>query len=174
MQETHLTDSHEQQIQDLFSRRLLVLNSSDPTCSGSSAGIMFILNREIINTTKVQMTILIPGRAAALTIQWHNERMLTILNVYTPNNMGKHPDFWNTITRKWRELCLHDPDFMLGDFNLTEDLLDGAPAKFDNENAIEVLRNIRSTLNLQDTWCLTFPHQKLFTHSSSSNKNSLS
>ncbi|KAG2739444.1 hypothetical protein P692DRAFT_20681500, partial [Suillus brevipes Sb2] len=62
------------------------------------------------------------------------------------------PGFLGKIDEKWQENNLPHPDFMLGDFNLTEDPLDRAPAKLDNENAISALRELRQKLNLQDTW----------------------
>ncbi|KAG1719621.1 Endonuclease/exonuclease/phosphatase [Suillus paluster] len=144
LQETHLTEEHENQIENLFSRRLHVLNSSDPDRPSTSAGIAF-------------------RRAAALTVYWHNEKTITILNIYAPNNPREHSYILGNKKR------LNSPDFMIGDFNITEDPLDCAPARTDNENAIEALRDIRSTLNLQDTWRITFPTKRQFTFSSSNN-----
>ncbi|KAG1841799.1 hypothetical protein DFJ58DRAFT_718100 [Suillus subalutaceus] len=53
---------------------MLVLNSSDPTRTGNSAGVAFVLNKEKINTSDAKMTTLIPGRAIALTIKWHGQK----------------------------------------------------------------------------------------------------
>lgn len=169
LQETHLTHEHERQIDNLFSRRLLVLNSSDPDRPGNSAGIAFVVNKELTNTANVKMTVLVPGRAAVLSMKWHNEKNITLLNIYAPNNAHEHPIFWTKVREKWLEAGLNNPDFMLGDFNLTEDPLDRSPARLDNENAIEALRQTRNALNLQDSWRLTFPHRRMFTHSSSNN-----
>jgi hypothetical protein len=68
LQETHLMNEHETQIESLYSRRLKVLNSGDPFCPGNSAGVAFVLNKEIINTTNAEITEIIPGRVIA--IQW--------------------------------------------------------------------------------------------------------
>jgi hypothetical protein len=57
-------------------------------------------------------------------------------------------------------------DFMMGDFNLTEDPIDHAPMRLDNENAIDALRDLRNSLSLQDTWRIENPHRRLFTFSS--------
>lgn len=97
VQETHLTTDHQSQLDSLFSRRLLVLNSSDPTRPGNSAGIAFVLNKELTNASSATMEVLIPGRAAILSINWHNNETIKILNVYTPNNANEHHTFWEKI-----------------------------------------------------------------------------
>ncbi|KAJ8587401.1 DNase I-like protein [Rhizopogon salebrosus TDB-379] len=169
VQETHLTLEHITQIEALFARRLLVLNSSDPDRPGCSAGVAFILNKETINVTSAKMNVLIPGRAITLNLKWHNDINLNLINVYAPNNTTEHPDFWNSICTKWTTTNQTSPDFMLGDFNLTEDAIDRAPARTDNETAINALRDLRSTLNLQDLWRHTYPQERLFTFTSNTN-----
>jgi endonuclease/exonuclease/phosphatase family metal-dependent hydrolase len=82
------------------------------------------------------------------------------------------PGFLGKIDEKWQENNLPHPDFMLGDFNLTEDPLDRAPAKLDNENAISALRELRQKLNLQDTWRETHPTERVFTFYSNTNSHS--
>jgi hypothetical protein len=44
LQETHLTEEHETQINTLYSRRLRVINSKDRERPGTSAGVAFVLN----------------------------------------------------------------------------------------------------------------------------------
>jgi len=153
----------------LFSRRLHVLNSCDPERPASSAGVAFILNKELTTTHNLDFTELIPGRAISLTTRWHNNQDITILNVYAPNNPQDHPGFWTTISRIWREKALPHIDFMMGDFNLTEDPIDRAPSRADNEQATDALRDLRTTLNLQDSWRHTFPTERLFTFYSNTN-----
>ncbi|KAG1840059.1 Endonuclease/exonuclease/phosphatase [Suillus subalutaceus] len=172
IQETHLSDEHEKQIESLFSRRLLVLNSREPNHPGSSAGIAFIINKEKVNINNAKMTVIIPGRAIALTINWHNEKTIRILNIYAPNNHSEHPNFWNTIKTLWPSHGLGLIDFMMGDFNVTEDPLDRAPARFDTEYAIEALREFRTSMNIQDTWRHTHLTTRLFTFTSNTNSMS--
>ncbi|KAG1799824.1 Endonuclease/exonuclease/phosphatase [Suillus plorans] len=172
VQETHLTAEHESQIDSIYSRRIKIINSRDPHRPGSSAGIAFILNREIANTVDLETIKIIPGRAMVLKTKWHNQENLLILNIYTPNNHAQHPEFWGKISQTWYEKNLPSPDFMMGDFNITEDILDRAPARPDNDNATEALRDLRHQLNVQDTWRLNNPTSRLFTYNS--NTNSLS
>lgn len=93
IQETHLTNEYEAQVDLLYLRRLWVINSKDPFCPGNSAGVAFVLNKEILNTTNVEMTEIIPGRALAIKIKRNNNDHLTLLNIYAPNNLTKHPEF---------------------------------------------------------------------------------
>ncbi|KAG1808547.1 Endonuclease/exonuclease/phosphatase, partial [Suillus variegatus] len=172
IQETHLCPEHQMQIENLYTRRLTVLNSSDPTRPGSSAGVAFILNNEITNSASAKMQVLIPGRATSLSIKWHESKIINILNIYAPNNQNEHKNFWEKISAEWSRRNLGTLDFMMGDFNLTEDPIDRAPARPDNEAAIDALRDLRTMLNIQDTWRITHPSRRLFTFSS--NHQSLS
>ncbi|KAG2741209.1 DNase I-like protein, partial [Suillus brevipes Sb2] len=172
IQETHLTNEYEAQVDTLYSRRLRVINSKDPSRPGSSAGVAFVLNKEILDTTNVETFEIIPGRALAIKIKRNNNENLTLLNIYAPNNLTKHPEFWELISRTWQNRNLPQPDFLLGDFNLTEDSIDRAPARQDNENALTALRDLKHQLNVQDTWRSLHPTSRLFTYYSSTNSHS--
>lgn len=165
-QETHLNQDHLSQIETLFLRRLPIFNTSDPTCPGSSIGIAFVLNKELVDTLKAEMNVIIPGRTAVFTLKWHNEQIIKIINIYTPNSPSEHQAFWLKIGSEWLKLNIRKPNFMLGDFNITEDPIDQAPARLDNENAIGALRDLRNTLKLQDTWRIEHPNERKFTFSS--------
>ncbi|KAG0691830.1 hypothetical protein DFH29DRAFT_986093 [Suillus ampliporus] len=147
VQETHLCPEHQSQIDSLYAHRLLVLNSSDLSRPGSSAG-------EMTNTSSARLHIIIPG--------WHDNKIINLLNMYAPNDPNEHRDFWNTIQTELHRQSLKSIDFLMGDFNLTEDPIDRAPARLDNESAIDALRDLRNTLNLQDTWRIENLHQRLF------------
>jgi exonuclease III len=172
IQETHLLPEHEAQIESLYSKRIRVLNSRDPFRPGNSAGVAFVINKEILNADDLKTHEIIPGRASVLRLKWHNETYLTIANIYAPNNHAQHPNFWNTIGRLWRENNIPNPDFLMGDFNITEDALDRAPARLDNEQAIEALRNLRFQLNIQDSWRINNPTMRSFMFYSNTNSHS--
>ncbi|KAG1844407.1 Endonuclease/exonuclease/phosphatase [Suillus tomentosus] len=172
VQETHLLPEHEEQIETLYSKRIKVLNSRDPLRPGNSAGVAFVVNKEILDPNDLKTIEIIPGRALALRIKWHNETYLTLANIYASNNHTQHPDFWNTIARLWQEKNIPYPDFLMGDFNITEDALDRAPARLDNEQAIEALRNLRFQLNIQDSWRMNNPTLRAFTFYSNANSHS--
>ena len=56
------------------------------------------------------------------------------------------------------------PDFVLGDFNLTEDPIDRAPAHPDNLAAIEIMREVCWAWNIQDTWRHLYPTTRCYTY----------
>jgi hypothetical protein len=85
---------------------------------------VFILNKEIIDTDSAKLQILILGQAALLTINWHNNNIIKILNIYALNNLHDHKNFWDKIKTEWHRLNLGTLNFMVGDFNLTEDPID--------------------------------------------------
>lgn len=172
IQESHLTNEHEAQIEALYSRRIKVINSKDPFRPGNSAGVAFVLNKELLDTTNIETTEIIPGRALTIKIKRNNNSYLTLLNIYAPNNLTKHPEFWDLISKTWQDKNLPQPDLMLGDFNLTEDSLDRAPARQDNENAVNALRDLKYHLNVQDTWRALHPTSRLFTFYSNTNSHS--
>jgi exonuclease III len=77
----------------------VTLNSPDPTCSSNSAGVAFVINKELINTKSAELTILIPGRAIHLSITWHGSQKISIVNIYAPNAPSEHPPFWTEVYR---------------------------------------------------------------------------
>ncbi|KIM50088.1 hypothetical protein SCLCIDRAFT_34670 [Scleroderma citrinum Foug A] len=116
------------------------------------ARVAFILNKEKINIKKVALKELIPGRVTFLSLEWQQEGLLHLLNIYAPNDLWMHPEFWSELEEKWRSVNLSSPTFMLGDFNLTEDPLDHAPTHSNHEPAVSALRDCSQALNVQDTW----------------------
>ena len=62
-----------------------------------------------------------------------------LINIYAPNNRTTHCPFWNEIDAIRRDKRILKPNFVLGDFNITEELIDCAPAKLDDQNAITML-----------------------------------
>jgi exonuclease III len=115
---------------------------------------------------KQKLHTIIPGYTIVLSINWHDNKLIQILNVYAPNNLNKHRDFWNTIQTELHRQNIESIDFMMGHFNLTENPMDCTSARLDNESAINALRDLRNTLNLQATWRLEHPHRHLFIFSS--------
>ena len=172
LQESHLTAEYVTQINTLFDKRICVLNSADPTRPSNSIGVAFVINKEIINTDSAECTTLIPGRAIHLSITWHSTQKISIINIYAPNAAVEHPPFWAEVYRAWATKTLPLPDLLLGDFNLTEDPLDRAPAHPDDEAAIDALRDLQHTFDLTDTWQQSSPHDRTFTFSSNANSMS--
>jgi hypothetical protein len=55
---------------------------------------------------------------------------------------------------------------MMGVFNITENPIDRAPARLDNENTINALRELKLTFMMQDTRRNKNPTKRLFTFNS--------
>ncbi|KZT18630.1 DNase I-like protein, partial [Neolentinus lepideus HHB14362 ss-1] len=163
VQETHLNGEHVDEIHKLFGKRLLVINSPDPERPTASAGVAFILNREITSTTHVKVQEIIPGRAILLSTTWHNSDRFSILNVYAPNDYAQHPAFWQRISDFWIAHHLPNPDFMVGDFNVVEDAIDRSPPHQDPIHATAALRDLRMSLSLVDAWRADHENERSYT-----------
>jgi exonuclease III len=135
----------------------------------ATAGVAFVINKALINPRDYKLHVIQPGHAVALKINWLEDEEMLLFNVYAPNAREEHASFWERIDLKRRELNLRRPDFMMGDFNLTEDRIDRAPAHDDDMNATNALRSLRHTLNLQDSWRHTFPNERCFTYRANAN-----
>jgi exonuclease III len=99
-----------------------------------------------------------------IKLKWPADNPLSILNIYAPVKRNEQPDFWATIEAVRREKHLPRLDFLLGDFNLTEDALDRAPPKYDNRQATDALREIRLLWEIQDQWRHAHPNKKQYTY----------
>jgi hypothetical protein len=97
-----------------------------------------------------------------LTLPWHTDLTLTILNVYAPNAHNENEQFWDTLETKWSDMNLPFPDIMLGDFNIVEDAIDRLPSHKDPSHAVIALDSLRSTLQLKDGWRATYPAHRSF------------
>ena len=168
LQETHLSDALADQVSTLYHRRTTILNSPGINNPTASAGVAFVINKEVIDAKDISFHTLIPGRAIFLSLKWQRDIDIRLINVYAPNDLHQHPNFWAELEHRWTALRLPKPDFMMGDFNLTEDNIDRAPPRADNENAILALRTCRHTLDLHDSWRQRFPSQRTFTFTTTS------
>ena len=174
VQETHLDAPLSMSIDECFGKKLLVLNSELPETPHVSAGVAFVINKTLIQAKDITTFELIKGRALAIKMKWHENDEILLLNIYTPNNKSEHRAFWKEVDEQWRAKNLRCPDFMLGDFNLTEEEIDRSPPHLDDVRAIEALRNLRQCLDVQDTWRHQFPHERCFTYRAISNGQHIS
>lgn len=164
IQETHLDDNLIDSLGNCFGKRLEIINSQPPTNPRASAGVAFVINKNLIAPRDLTKSELIEGRVLAIKFKWHEDDEIVLINVYAPNNRTSHPEFWEQLDTKRRSKGLRKPDMMLGDFNLTEDIIDRAPAHLDDTKAIEALRNLRQCLGIKDTWRHAFPNERSFTY----------
>ena len=143
IQESHLDQSMMENLSTIFEKNLKIMISADSDTPRASAGVGFIINKQLINPDKMEMHKIIPGQAALLKIKWLKTCTAVILNIYAPNERNQHPIFWAKTLTERHSKGLPVPDFTLGDFNVTEDAIDRMPPKLDDETAIAALRDIR-------------------------------
>ncbi|KAL4064642.1 Endonuclease/exonuclease/phosphatase [Scleroderma citrinum] len=163
LQETHLSDDLAAQVSALHYHRITMFNSLGINNPTGSARVAFVINKEVVNVNNISMHTLILDRAIYLSLKWQRDIDLKLINVYALNDPLQHPHFWANLEYQWRALHLPKPDFMMGHFNLTEDPIDRAPARTDNQNAIQALRTCHHTQDLQNSWCHNFPSEHTFT-----------
>jgi hypothetical protein len=95
---------------------------------------------------------MIPGRALLAWIPWHGDLLLTVLNIYAPNNHTESETFFKELKLKFEMKAFPLPDLMMGDFNIVEDAVDCLPAHTDHEGATQALYDLRALLGLKDGW----------------------
>lgn len=150
LQETHLDEENVETIKTCFGKSFTLLHSSDPQTPRTKAGVAIAINKALIPVNDTHLHILVPGRAMMIQLKWPENNPLSIINIYAPVKKHEQPEFWATIETERRESHLPCPDFLLGDFNLTEDALDRAPPKHNNRQAADTLRDIRLLWEIQD------------------------
>lgn len=121
-----------------------------------------VLNKEKINTDKIITEEIIPGRAMSITLKWNKNEILTIMNVYAPNDARENRDFWNELKGKTENMEYNKPNIMLGDMNLVEDAIDRILSHTDYGQAVEALGNLRESLGLIDGWRTINPDEKSY------------
>jgi ribonuclease HI len=164
LQETHLDEERASDIQRCFQKSFDLHYSSDTGNPRALAGVAFIINKALIAPEQISVKALIPGRAAVLSIAWSAVTRITILNIYAPVERHKQSEFWSQIERRRTRARIPRPDFVLGDFNVTEDPLDRSPAHPDDRAATDALRRIKHKWEIQDYWRHTHPNERLFTY----------
>jgi exonuclease III len=176
IQETHLSEEQAATVQDMYQHDIHIIHSASPVNPTASAGVAFVLNKRLLNTSeeKYKVQTLIPGRAILIELKWHNDDIVTILNLYAPADRDKQPEFWESLTRLWQPDNSEDenatpniakPDIVLGDFNIVEDVTDRYPRDEEeiSSDAAEALMDFRLTLGISDTWRELYPEEKVYT-----------
>ncbi len=105
-----------------------------------------------------------------LKIKWSDADEISIMNIYAPNSPREQPTFWAEVDLERRTKHLPKPDFLMGDFNITEDPIDRSPPKPNDNAAIEALRESRHNWGVQDQWRHDNPNGRVFTFKQTQNE----
>ncbi|KAI0265902.1 Endonuclease/exonuclease/phosphatase [Gloeopeniophorella convolvens] len=171
LQETHLDEALVQNVHRVYGRNLQVFNSPLPVTPRASAGVAFVINRSLITPIQVSSDELYPGRALYIKIKWHEEEETALLNVYAPNDQTENAAFWDTLRARRRSRHLRRPDFVLGDFNVTEEAIDRIPVNVNAPRAAAALRVLRHEWDIIDAWRYENPDMKTYTYGSGSGED---
>ena len=163
LQETHLDEGRLNDIQRCFGKSFDIFSSSDSENPRGSAGVAFLINKALLAPISVKTHVLKQGRAIMMRIKWSDNNEVTIVNIYAPNNVREQPTFWAQIDLERRAKNLPKPEFVLGDFNLTEEPLDRSPPVMNNRQAIDALRETRHDWGVQDQWRHDNPNGRIYT-----------
>ncbi|EPS99149.1 hypothetical protein FOMPIDRAFT_1031055 [Fomitopsis schrenkii] len=160
VQETHLTEEDAALIQELYGRRIHIINSPDPTSPLTARGVAFVLNRELVDTSELKVTEVVKGRAIMMKMKWHAGSAITLLNVYAPNQPAENGAFWTRLELDITRGRLAKPDVIAGDFNLVEEAVDRLPMKSSPDAPLLALKSLTRSTNMNDGWRLTNPAAK--------------
>ena len=125
LQEAHLTEDIVDKIHNLYGTRMKVRFSQGN--NQHAARVTFVLNKDLVIHRGTIIHEMIPGHALLVSIPWHTDLMLTILNIYTPNAPSDNKNFWRQLLLAFNTNLFPYPDILLGDFNIVEDTIDRLP-----------------------------------------------
>ncbi|EIW62456.1 DNase I-like protein [Trametes versicolor FP-101664 SS1] len=160
LQEAHLNEERVSSLRQIFGRHLHIEYSPDPSNSTGARGVTAVLNKQILKNCTPTTRCVIPGRAILLSVPWSEDRVLTILTVYAPNDRNENAAFWERL----RAENLGRIDLLLGDFNVVEEAADRFPPKSDAARQCEALRELCQGLSVCDGWRAANPASKQFTY----------
>ncbi|KLO08568.1 DNase I-like protein, partial [Schizopora paradoxa] len=173
IQETHLTEERAAEIESSFSRRFVrIISSADPVNPTAKGGVAIVLNRQFVKEDDdIHIEEIVPGRALLIRTKWNSNRSITILNIYAPNvtpsNGEESKVFWETLLTHFQDHPnAPKPDFVLGDFNMVEDVIDRLPSRSDPEDSVNALDDLKLHLGIQDGWRAINPGANAYTYSS--------
>ncbi|KAL7277489.1 hypothetical protein ACG7TL_008410 [Trametes sanguinea] len=169
MQETHLTPERRKELTRIFADRIKILHSDHPTAPQAKEGVAFVLNKRIVSTKGAKMTVMIPGRAAQLSLPWRGGEMRHLLCVYAPTSEGSaaRKRFFEDLKEAYetrREVPR--PHLMAGDFNVVEDAIDRYPVSASTpDTSVEALDDLKRHLGLMltDGWRARHGNEKAYT-----------
>src|ERR1700736_3079722 len=150
IQETHLTQEDVDNIHKLYGTCLRIIFSQHG--NHWAVGVVAVINKERTMHEHIEEFELVPRRALLTHMPWHGDKLLTVLNIYAPNDHLDNELFWKELKQKFATLNIPRPDIMMGDFNIVKDTIDRLPAHQDHAGATQALHELRSMLRLEDGW----------------------
>src|SRR5882672_12398414 len=94
VQEARMTEEDVAQIEGATPKIKIVANGQ----YSNKMGVAFAINKDLINTEKIEHKIMIPSGASMLKITWGEGEALALLNIYAPNNNKEKESFCKKVT----------------------------------------------------------------------------
>ncbi|KAG2061376.1 DNase I-like protein [Suillus hirtellus] len=141
LQETPLTKEDKDIFNSIPGFRIQISSSID-LAQTNAKGIVIVINKRLLGTSGIKTHMPVPGRAMLTIIPWQKDSVIRVLTIYAPNDAHSNQSFWELL----------QPDLMLEDFNVIEDLLNCLPPKTDNANTSNALHQLKMHLRLRDGW----------------------
>lgn len=157
LQETHLTETRLEELQAQY-KRLKIFNSPDSDAPSRRGGVGLVLNTSRTKWNNAECSVLKPGRAIQVKIEWGENTYLTVAAIYAPSgNDAENLQLWNDLCETWRTGDAQKPDILLGDLNMVDCALDRLPARPDDEGVVTAFHQAMMLCNLVDGWRASNP-----------------
>ncbi|KAJ7573201.1 Endonuclease/exonuclease/phosphatase, partial [Mycena floridula] len=162
--ETKMTDEQIGEIeQSIYGKDLEIFTTTGD--NPNSGGVAVVFNKLLTNTKGITSYEIIPGRALCITHPWHGAETEVILAVYAPTEKPQNGKFYQEIMSIWRKYKLPTPTKIMGDMNVTVDMLDRLPHKLDKKSSRDAHIEFRNAFDMNDGWRNTHPQTKEYTYS---------
>ncbi|TRM69146.1 Endonuclease/exonuclease/phosphatase, partial [Schizophyllum amplum] len=170
LQETHLTEELKDRVEAMFSRKLKIFSSPDPSYPTRRNGVAIVLNRRLISADDAKATVIVPGHALHLNVQWQPNERKNLLVIYAPTSAGlsARKDFFIKVGEFYKARThLPRPCLMAGDWNCIEDEVDRLPMRHQTRTdpSVEELDNLKLDLGMKltDGWRATYSDRMEYT-----------
>ena len=135
----------------------IVLNCGTQHSRGTA--ILFKNKHTILNVHSSE-----DSRIQLVNVKIENQ-VMTIMNVYAPNNISDRKTFFSKI-HKWIDKFAQNENNLIigGDFNFTENDLDRYKYSSTKDASSTTYKNLIDSKNLNDVWRQMHPNRKQFTY----------
>lgn len=148
--ETKLKNGEEALI-EMETKSIMLFNNPNPE-NVRAGGTAFAVNKELGRSKDITHDILIPGIASRLRIKVSDDFIIDMLNVYMPNI---EKDAIITLKKLIVILAtLEDTEYMqiMGDWNFVEFAEDRSPPRRDNQEIVNLMKELRNQHKIVDGW----------------------
>ncbi|KAJ7588749.1 hypothetical protein C8J56DRAFT_785076 [Mycena floridula] len=131
-----------------------------------SGGVAVVFNRKFTNVEGIKSYEIIPGKALCIVHPWHGAETEVILAIYAPTKKPANSQFYDELVNIWTHYKLPTPTKVIGDTNITIDMLDRLSHKLEEcESSRAAHIRFTKAFSLEDGWRDNYPDAKEYTYS---------